>query len=74
MESKVARTIKVHILGRTGREIKEASLEEAKAILKETFADSLGGLVVDRRTGQVIWEMGPNVEEVLIVNLMVGGG
>ena len=74
MESKVARTIKVHILGRNGREIKEVSLEEAKTILKETFADSLGGLVVDQRTGQVIWEIGPNVEEVLIVNLMVGGG
>ena len=74
MESKVARTIKVHILGRTGREIKEASLEEAKAILKETFADPLGGLVIDRRTGQVISEIGPNVEEVSIVNLMVGGG
>jgi len=70
----VARMIKVHLLGRNGQEIKEVGFEEAKALLKETFADPLGGLVVDPRTGQVISEIGPNVEEVLIVNLMVGGG
>jgi len=69
----VARMIKVHILGRNGREIREVSLEEAETILKETYADSLGGLVVDRRTGKVVWEIGPNVEELLIVNQMMGG-
>ena len=74
MGAKVARIIKVHILGRNGREIREVGLEEAKTILRETFADPLGGLVIDRRTGQVISEIGQNVEEVLIVNLMVGGG
>ena len=69
----MVRMIRVHILGRHGREIKEASLEEAETILKETYADSLGGLVVDRRTGKVIWEIGPDVEELLIVNQMMGG-
>ena len=47
----MARVIKVHILGRNGLETKEVSLEEAETILKETYADSLGGLVTDRRTG-----------------------
>ena len=69
----MARMIKVHILGRNGRKIKEVSLEEAETILKETYADSLGGLVADRRTGEVIWEIGPNVEELFIVNQMMGG-
>ena len=70
----MARMIKVYILGRNGLEKKEVSLEEAEAILEETYADSLGGLVADRRTGAVIWEIGPNVEELFIVNHMMGGG
>jgi hypothetical protein len=70
----MARMIKVHILGRNGLEIKEVSLEEAETILKETYADSLGGLVADRRTGEVIGEIGPNVEELFIVDQMIGGG
>jgi hypothetical protein len=70
----MARMIKVHILGRNGLEIKEVSLQEAETILKETYADSLGGLVADRRTGEVVWEIGPNVEELFIVDQMIGGG
>lgn len=70
----MARMIKVHILGRSGLELREVSLEEAERILKETYADSLGGLVTDRRTGQVISEIGPDVEELLIIGHMVGGG
>jgi hypothetical protein len=66
--------IKVHILGRNGLEIKEVNLEEAERILKETYADPLGGLVADKRTGEVIWEISPNVEELFIVDQMIGGG
>ena len=70
----MARMIKVHILGRNGLETKEVSLEEAETILTETYADSLGGLVTDRRTGQVISEIGPDVEELFIVSHIIGGG
>ncbi|MDH5695790.1 MAG: hypothetical protein OEZ00_04190 [Dehalococcoidia bacterium] len=70
----MARMIKVHILGRNGIEIKEVNLQEAERILKETYADPLGGLVADRRTGEVIWEIDSNVEEVLIIDQMIGGG
>lgn len=70
----MVRMIKVHILGRNGIEIKEVNLEEADRILKETYADPLGGLVADRRTGEVIWEIGSNVEELLIIDQMIGGG
>ncbi len=70
----MARMIKVHIMGRKGTEIKEVDLEEAERILKETYADPLGGLVTDRRTGEVIWEIGPNIEELFIIEHMIGGG
>lgn len=70
----MARMIKVHILGRNGIEMKEVNLQEAERILKETYADPLGGLVADRRTGEVIWEIDSNVEEVLIIDQMIGGG
>jgi hypothetical protein len=68
------RMIKVHILGRDGIEIKEVNLKEAERILKETYADPLGGLVADKRTGEVIWELAPNVEELIVVDQMIGGG
>ena len=70
----MARMIKVHVLGRNGLETSEVSLEEAETILKETYADSLGGLVADRRTGQVISEIRPDVEELFIIDHMIGGG
>jgi hypothetical protein len=70
----MTRTIKVHTMGRNGLETKEVSLEEAQAILEETDADSLGGLVVDRKTGKVIWKIGPEIEELFIVYHPIGGG
>ena len=70
----MARMIKVHILGRNGIEVKEVNLQEAERVLKETYADPLGGLVADRRTGEVIWEIGSNVEELFIIDQMIGGG
>jgi hypothetical protein len=70
----MTRMIKVHILGRNGPETNEVSLEEAETILRETYADPLGGLVADRRTGKVIWQIGPDVEELFIVDHAIGGG
>lgn len=70
----MGRMIKVHVLGRSGTEIKEVSLEEAEKILKETYADPLGGIVADKKTGEMIWEIGPDVEELFIINEVLGGG
>jgi len=70
----MARMITVHIMGRSGLETSVVSLEEAEAILEETHADSLGGLVVDRKTGKVIWKIGPDVEELFVVYHPIGGG
>lgn len=63
--------IKVHVLGRV---TKEVDLCEAERILEETYADPFGGLVVDKRSGEIIWEIGPNVEELLVINTIMGGG
>ena len=70
----MARMIKVHVFGRNGLEKKEVNLQEAERILKETYADPLGGLVTDSRTGEVIWEIGPEVDELFVMDIMIGGG
>ncbi len=67
----MASTIKVQSLGDSEVETKEVSLEEAKRIMKEAYAR--GSLVVNKRAGEVIDEITPDVEEVLIVDA-VGGG
>ena len=69
-----ARMIKIHILGRNGLEMKEVNLQEAERILKATYADSLGGMITDYHTGEVICEIGPDVEELFIFDHMIGGG
>jgi hypothetical protein len=66
--------IKVFIFGRKGLVKREVILWEAEAILQKTYADSLGGLVADRRTGEVISEIGPDVQELLVISHMMAGG
>ena len=70
----MSRIVKVHILGRNGLEVKEVSLEEAERILTEAYADPMGGLVSDKKTGEVIWEIGPDTEELFILDHVIGGG
>jgi hypothetical protein len=70
----LVRKIKVHVWGTNGTEIKEVSLEEAEKMLKETYADPVGGLVVNKETGQVIAEISPEIKELLIIDHMIGGG
>jgi hypothetical protein len=70
----MARMIKVFIFGRNGLVKSEVSLEEAEAILQNTYTDSLDGLVADRKTGEVISEIGPDVRELLVISQMMAGG
>ena len=53
---------------------KQVTQEEAKKIMDEVYNDPIGGLVADARTRQVIWTIGPDVEEILIMEKMFGGG
>ena len=66
------RVIKVRIIGK--KEIREVTLQEAQKILEDTYNDPVGGLVADARTGEVIWRMSPDVEEIIIIEQMLGGG
>ena len=67
----MARTIKVHQLGRRGAEIKEVELDEAKLILED--AATWGWIVADAKTQEVIWEIGPEVDEIMILGMLGGG-
>jgi hypothetical protein len=65
------RIIKIHQMGRRGSEIKEVGPDEAKLILED--AATWGWIVADAKTQEVIWEIGPEVEEIVITGMLGGG-
>jgi len=42
--------------------------------LEEIYNDPLGGLVADGKTNEVIWQIGSDVEEIIVLEMMLGGG
>ncbi len=66
----MVRRIKVHT---PGAEVWEVTVEESKKILEDTYKDPMGGVVADLTTGEVIWSIGPDVTEIIIVE-PIGGG
>lgn len=64
MRTQVSRITKVHQLGRGGEEIKEVGFDEAKLIVED--AGTWGYLVTGVETQEVTWEIGPEVEEIMI--------
>jgi hypothetical protein len=62
----------IQVLTTTG-EVKTVTLPEAENILQDTYDDRIGGLVVDVETNQVIWQIGPNVGKIMIVQMLGGG-
>jgi hypothetical protein len=68
----MTRKIKVRVLGT--REVREVTIQEAEKILEETYNDPVGGLVADAGTGEVIYKIGPNIEQIVIMEQMLGGG
>ncbi len=64
------RTIQVST---TTGETKTVTLEEAEKIIQDTYNDPIGGLVVDTRTNEVIWHLGPETEKIMIVQMLGGG-
>ena len=65
------RKIKVHFS--SGGE-KEVTVDEAKRILDETYNDPLGGLVANGKTKEVIFQIDSDVEEIIVLEMMIGGG
>lgn len=68
----MTRKIKVRTIGST--EIREVTIEEAEKILEDTYNDPVGGLVADARTGEIIYKIKPDVEKIIIMEQMLGGG
>ena len=64
-------TIKVHIIDMDRMEFKEVSPEEARSLIAESYAR--GRTVVDKKTGYVIDEITPAVDEIIIVETIDGG-
>ena len=67
----MTRTIKVHRLAEDASEKREVSVEEAEKILQEAYAR--GNVVVNKRKGEVIDEITPDVEEIILVQVVAGG-
>jgi len=61
--------IKVQWLGRN--EPQEVDIQEAERILEHAY--NSGELVVNGRTNEIILELSPNVDELLIVPMLFGG-
>jgi hypothetical protein len=68
----MTRMIKVRTLGSV--EIREVTIQEAERILEDTYNDPMGGLVADARTGEVIYKISPKVQQIVIMEQMLGGG
>jgi len=64
--------VRVRVIGTS--QVREVSFEEARKLLEETYDSALGGMVADARTGEVIWRIGPDTDEILIIEQMIGGG
>ena len=68
------RTIKLFITGTQGTEVKEVTLEEARKVLKQTYADAVGGFVANHKTGEIISEITPDIDELIVIDHLIGGG
>ena len=67
----MARIIKVYRLGDRGMEVEEVNPEKAERLIEEAYTQ--GRLVVDKKEGVVIHRMGPEVEELLLIDEIDGG-
>ncbi len=67
----MARAIKVHEMGRTGMESREVDISEANRILED--AALWGWVVIDAKTQQVIWQIDPNTDEIMVIGMLGGG-
>lgn len=71
----MSRIIKVRTAGADSWEVKEVDLQEAQRILENTYADEAGGLVVNAKTMEVIWQIEPDVDEILVMpEMLIAGG
>jgi len=58
-------------MGDNGMEIEEVTLQEAKKIVKEAYAQ--GRLVLDKQKGEITEEVRKDTKELLIIKMVAGG-
>jgi hypothetical protein len=68
----MAKMVKVRIIG--SAEVKELTLEEAQEIVDSVYIGALGGFAADAKTGRILSKIGPDIEEIVVVEQMLGGG
>ncbi len=68
----MVRMVKVRAI--SSDEVKEVTLQEAEKILEDTYNDPMGGLVVDARTREVIFRLSADIDEIIVLEQMLGGG
>ena len=70
----MVRKIKVHTFSHGKEEVREVNPEVAEKILKDIGVDPFRRPVIDLKTGEEIWEIRPDIEDILIVPELAGGG
>ena len=65
----MTKMITMRRLGRSSWETKEGTFEEAKSILEEVYNEG-EGIVVNSKTKKVIWELDPDVDEILVQDVL----
>jgi hypothetical protein len=66
------RKVKVRFMGT--EETKEVSSEEAVKIIDDIYRDDMGGFVVNAKTLEIITQLVPDVEEIVVIQQVLGGG
>jgi hypothetical protein len=66
------RMIKVRALG--SKEVREVTFQEAERILDDIYNSPIGGLVADARTREVIFRLSADIDQIIVLEQMLGGG
>jgi hypothetical protein len=67
----MAQKIKVYRIGDRGLKFEEVNIDEAERLLEEAHAR--GSVVLNKKESEVISKIAPDIEELLIVNVIAGG-
>jgi acetylglutamate kinase len=67
----MVRKLKVYVSGDRGIEVEEVDADRARQLIEEAKAQ--GRCIIDRKVGEVIEDLKPGVEEVLIFDIVEGG-
>ena len=67
----MTRRVKVYKSGVRGIEVEEVDVDQARKLIEEARVQ--GRCIIDKRIGEVIEDLKPGVEEILIVDIVEGG-